>query len=99
MAVAVPLVMFAALAVIVAVPGATPVTGTVAVVPFAAMFTETGTVAAAVLLEVRPTVKPPAGAGPDSVTVRFCVPVPVMVVLVGLKLRLAVTATDPVADV
>jgi len=57
--------------VIVADPGATPVTATVAVVAFAAMLTVAGTVAAAVLLELKLTVRPPAGAAPESVRVMF----------------------------
>ena len=79
------------LAWMVVVPGATPVTATVAVVPLAAMFTVAGTVAAAVLLELRLIVTPPAGAGADSVKVRFCVAVPVM--LRGLGDNVAVAAT------
>src|SRR5438045_2845886 len=60
-------------------PFATPVTGTGAVVVFCATVTVAGTVAAPVLLELRLTVTPPAGAALDSVRVRFCVPVPLMV--------------------
>ena len=53
------------LAVIVAVPGPTPVTGTFTLAEFAARATLAGTVTAAVLLEISETVNPPAGAGAD----------------------------------
>jgi hypothetical protein len=81
------------LAWIVAAPGATPVTGTVAVVPPAAMFAVAGTVAAAVLLELKLMVTPPAGAGADRVRVRFCEEVPVMLMLVGVNAAVAATVT------
>jgi hypothetical protein len=81
------------LAWIVAEPAATPVTGTVAVVPPAAMFAVAGTVAAAVLLELKLIVTPPAGAGADRVNVRFCVAVPVMLILVGENAAVAATVT------
>lgn len=53
-------VTFGALAVMVAEPGAIPVTGTFAPVAFAAKLTPAGTVTAPVLLELRLTVRPPA---------------------------------------
>ena len=81
------------LAWIVVVPGATPVTATVAVLVLAAMVTVAGTVAAAVLLELKLIVTPPAGAGADNVNVRFCVAVPVMLRVVGEKLAVAATVT------
>jgi len=59
------------LAVIVAGPTATAVTGTIVVVAPGANDTLAGTVATPVALEVRLIVKPPAGAAPDSVNVRF----------------------------
>jgi len=60
-------------------PGATAVTGTcTAVVPAVNVATE-GTVATFVLLEERFTTTPPAGAWAESVSVKFWVPVPVMV--------------------
>ena len=70
---AVALAMFgaAALAVMVALPGAMGVTGTLTVVAEAANVTVAGTVAAPVLLEVRFIVRPPAGAGPDRLNARF----------------------------
>ena len=97
--VAVALGMPVALAVIVADPGATPTTGTVVVVAPAAKFADAPTVAAAVLFELRLTVKPPAGAGPDNVRVRFCVAVPMILRVPGVKLRVAVTCTVPVPEV
>jgi len=90
-----------ALARITVEPGATPVTGTVAVVAPAAKVAVGGTVATTVLSEIRLTVRPPDGAGADRVRVRFCVPVPVMVRLAGVKLIVgaAPTFTVAVADV
>jgi hypothetical protein len=58
------------LAVIVAVPGPAPVTGTVTLVAFVANATETGTVATLVLLEARVMIRP-AGAGADRLSMRF----------------------------
>ena len=52
-------------------PTATPVTGTGTLVAPAANVTVAGTVALLVSLELRLTVKPPAGAGPDRFNVRF----------------------------
>jgi hypothetical protein len=77
----------------VAVPAATPVTATVALVAFAANVTVKGTVATNGLLELRVTVKPPAGAGADKVSVRFWVAVPVIVRLAGEKLIARPTTT------
>ena len=78
---AVALAMFgaAALAVMVALPCAMGITGTLTVVAEAANVTVAGTVAASVLLDVRFTVKPPAGAGPDRFNARFCGEDPEMV--------------------
>ena len=59
---AVPLETLVALALIVVEPALTPVIGTLTLVALAAMETVAGTVAKAVLLEVRLTVSPPAGA-------------------------------------
>lgn len=69
-------------AVIVADPGATPVTAKVAVVPVA-IVTVAGTAAAAVLLELRLIVTPPAGTDAPSVRVSVAVLVPIIVALVG----------------
>ena len=60
-----------ALAWMVAVPAVTPVTGTVALVTFAAKATVEGTVAIAGLLEFKLRIKPPAGAGDDKTNIRF----------------------------
>jgi hypothetical protein len=68
----------AALAVMVAEPTATPVTGTGTLVAPTVKFTLAGTVATAVLLELRLTVKPPAGAATD----RFSVRLPVLPTLI-----------------
>ncbi len=57
------------LAWIVAVPGWTPVTGTMTLVAVGANVTLAGTVATLVSLELRLTVKPPVGVG--TVNVRF----------------------------
>jgi hypothetical protein len=65
---------------------ATPVTGTVVVVALAANVAVAATVATAVLLELTLTVRPPAGAGCDKVSVRFCVAVPVIDRFNGEKL-------------
>ena len=62
----------ALLARITADPAATPVTETIAVVAFSGMVTVAeATVAAAVLLELTLRISPPAGAGPERVSVRF----------------------------
>ena len=60
-----------AVAVRIAVPELTPVTGTCTVVVFCAIATEAGTVAARVLLDDRFTVMF-EGAAPDKVKIRFC---------------------------
>jgi hypothetical protein len=86
-----------ALAWITAEPCATPVTGTVAVVAPAAKVTVAGTVATAVLLELRLTVTPPVGAVADKVSVKFCVVVPIMLRLDGEKATVAVTWTAALA--
>jgi hypothetical protein len=80
-------------------PGATPVTGTVVVVAEGANTAVAGTVATPVLSEARLTIKPPAGAGADNVSVRFLVVVPGMVRLVGEKRSVAFTCTACVAGV
>jgi hypothetical protein len=73
--VAVALASPAALAVIVADPGATPVTVTVLLAPPAAIVTVDGTVAMPLALEARLIVNPPAGAAPP---VRLRVRLPVL---------------------
>src|SRR5450759_654731 len=100
--VAVALAMFGALAVIVTgPPAATPVTVTVALVAPAAKLTVAGTVALVGSLEIRPTVKPPAGACPPvRFSVRFPVVPTVIVRLAGEKLMVgALTVTVPLPDV
>jgi hypothetical protein len=80
------------------VPGPTAVTGTMVVFAPATKLTVAGTVATAVLLELRLIVTPPKGASAESVSVRFCVPLP-KVTLDGLKTTVAVTCTDELAGV
>ena len=86
---AVALAMPGALAVIVAEPGPTPVTGTGTLVAPAANVTVGGTLATAVLLELRLTVKPPAAAGPDRFSVRL--PIPPTVIDKGDPVKLIVS--------
>jgi hypothetical protein len=89
----------AALAVMVASPAPTPVTGTVAAVAFGAKLTVAGVVATLVLLEVRATTRPDAGAAPERFSVKFCVPLAAIVTVDGEKLnaRPLVTCTTWVA--
>ena len=93
----------AALAVIVADPTATPITGTATLVVFAPKFTLAGAVATLVLLELRLIVRPLADAGTDRINERFWVPVPLIVRLPGEKLIVVfvgppeVTCTCPLA--
>ena len=92
------------LAVMIEVPLLTPVTGTVVVVALAAKDTVAGTVAEPVLLELRLMVKPAAGAGDESVSVRFCGDAAVIVAVFGVKAIVPTTFTVcvpeayPVAD-
>jgi hypothetical protein len=91
--------MFAVVAVMVALPAPTPVTGTVALVTPVAKLTVAGTVATAELLEVRVATSPPGGGTWERLSVRFCVPVPLMVAVAGEKvMNRLVTNTDDVAD-
>ena len=99
--VAVALAIPVALAVIVAEPAPTPVTGTFTLFVPAANVTVAGTVATPVLLELRLTVKPLAGACPP---VRFNVRFPVAPTLSvsGDPVKLIVgadTVTVPLPDV
>lgn len=96
MAVAVTAAMLGrALAVMTAVPGLTPVIGTLVDVPLAAKVAVAGTVATLVLFELRFTVKPPAGACVESVSARLAVAVPVIETVFGLKAMVAlITCTD-----
>lgn len=86
------------LAWIVAEPAAIPVTATEVVRAPAENEAVVGTVATEVLLELRFTVSPDAGAGADKVSVRFCVAAPEMTRLGGVKLTLALICTEVVAD-
>ena len=87
------------LAWMVAEPAAMAVTGAVTTLEPGEKLTVAGTVTALMLLEVRLTITPPSGAGADSVSVRFCVPVPVMLRLSGVKTTLAITCTAELAGV
>lgn len=80
-------------------PGVTPVTGTVTVVCPAGIVTVDGTVATPVALEEMLNTIPPAGAGPDNVSVRLRVSVPGIVRLDGEKVIVAVTCTGWDAEV
>jgi hypothetical protein len=88
---------FVAEAVITAEPIATPVTGTVVLEVFCGTRTVGGTVAAAVLLEFRLIVRPPFGAGPLIVTVRFFVSRIPTVRFCGARPMLPVTVTEALA--
>ena len=81
----------AALALMVVVPNATPVTGTLTLVVFAAMVTVAGTVAIDVLVEVRLIVWPPAGAADDRTKLRFLVIKPDTVSVDGTNAMFAAT--------
>ena len=96
MAVAVTAGMFVPLAVMIEDPGATPVTGTVTVVVVAKMVTVAGTVATPGVPELRLMTTPPTGAGEESVKVRLCVAVPIMLTVGALKEIVALTLTLPV---
>jgi hypothetical protein len=89
----------AVLAVMIAVPRITPVTGTLTVVAPAAKLTLAGTVATVGVSETRLIVKPPAGAPPDRFRTAFWVPVPVTVMLDCAKLMVAFTCTVALAEV
>jgi hypothetical protein len=83
-----------ALAWMVAVPTTPAVTGTLTLVAFGGILTVAGTVATAVLLELRLSVNPPAGAGPERFKVRFWIEAAPMVRLLGEKATLPTTCTD-----
>jgi hypothetical protein len=74
-------------------PTLTPVTGMIAVVAFAAIVTVAGTLTIPPGLALMFTARPPAGAGPESVTVRFLVSVPLIVSGAGERLKDAVVCT------
>ena len=81
------------LAVIVVVPAETPVTGKIAVVAPAAMVAVAGIVIIPAVLLAKVIATPPAGAGADSVKVRFCGVAPIRVRLAGEKVSEAPTVT------
>jgi hypothetical protein len=58
-----------------------------------------GTAPTPVTVELRFTVIPDAGAGPDRVNVRVCEPAPVKVYVEGLKASVADTWAAPMAPV
>ena len=74
-------------------------TGSVTLVAPAANVAVGGTVATPALLELRLTVRPPAGAGADRLRVMFCVVRPLIVMEPGAKLTLAVVCTVWVPEV
>ncbi len=85
-------------AVMCAVPAATPVTVTVAVFWFCGIDTFCGTVATFVASETSVTVMPPAGADPGArVSVRLAVPPVPTVTVCDEKLRFAVVVHRRVA--
>lgn len=95
--VAVVSAMLGALAWITAVPAATPVTVKLALVALAGMFTVAGTVAAAVLLELRLIVKPLGGAGDERFSVRVPLELAPMLNVLDAKLSVgALTCTGAV---
>ena len=83
-----------AVAVIVANPVPTPLTGTLTVVALAWKATDAGTAATPGLLELNETVRPVAGAGDERFKVRFCVPGPLIASDGGEKLSAAPTCTS-----
>jgi hypothetical protein len=85
-----------ALAVMVADPAATPVTGAGTLVAFAAKLTVAGVVALLESLELRLTIRPPADAGPDRFSVRFCVEPALIARLPGEKLMVVPEAVPEV---
>lgn len=84
-------------AVITVEPGAKPATGTCAVVAPPAISTVADTLATVALLEPNVTVNPPTGAGPESVSSRFCDEPLGNARVAGVKENVAVTATACVA--
>lgn len=75
----------------VAVPAATPVTGTFTVVKPAGIVTLAGAVATPVLLNVRLTTIPPAGAVVDKLRSKFAVPPAGMFTFVAENVSVALT--------
>jgi hypothetical protein len=88
----------AALAVMAAVPEATPVIVTATAVELGEKVTDAGTVATAGLLEASETVSPVEGAGEESISVMLCCTKPLMVRAGGMKVRVAPTRTSWLAE-
>ena len=86
-------------AVIVEGPGATEVINTFAEVAPAAIVTLAGTVATPVLLDVRFTLRPPAGAADEMFNATFCVFTPVIVTVGEANVSVVVTFTAALPDV
>ena len=84
-------------AVITVEPGTKPATGTCTVLAPPAISTVAGTLATATLLEPSVTVNPPAGAGPESVSNRFCDEPLGKASVPGVNENVAVTVTACVA--
>ena len=82
-----------AAAVTVVDPEATPLTAMVAVVALAAMVTDAGMVTIPAVPVLKLASKPPAGAGPERVSVRFCVCPAETVRLGGVSVSVAVVCT------
>src|SRR5262245_42364808 len=83
-----------ALAWMTVVPSLTPATGTVTVLEPLAKVAVPPTVATVGLLELRLTMSPPAGAGPERFNVRFVVPPGATFADVGENAMVAVTCTE-----
>src|ERR1035437_530108 len=83
-----------AVAVIVANPVPTPLTGTLTPVALAWKAADAGTEATPGLLELNETVRPLAGAGDERFKAKFCVPDPLMASDGGEKLSAAPTCTN-----
>jgi hypothetical protein len=83
-----------AVAVIVANPGLTPLTGTLREVVLAAKAADAKTAATPGLFELNDTARPVTGAGDERFKVKFCVPGPLIARDAGEKLRVAPTCTS-----
>src|SRR3954470_17724817 len=75
-------------------PSVRAFTGTLTVVAPAGNATEAGTLATSVLLELRLTGRAPAGAAPESVSVMFCEPNALNVMLACGHVTVALTVTE-----
>ena len=86
-------------AVMVVVPNAKDVTGTLTVLVPAGIVTLTGTEATDGLLEMRFTVSPAAGVGAERLSAKFCVLNPLIVTDYDAKVMTAPTLTAALAAV